>query len=87
MLHYVSEHLVMSASFTIWYDTVVAHKTYMQYLSHAGIYAECGVDQGCCLAVYAYAMGFKAATREIRQQVQALDPDANMLVYLDEGYL
>ena len=47
----------------------------------------CGVDQGCSLAAYAYAMGTKKATLNILNRIQALDPQAKMLVYLDDGYI
>ena len=47
----------------------------------------CGVDQGCSLAAYAYAMGTKKATFDILNRIQALDPQAKMLVYLDDGYI
>lgn len=70
-----------------WYDGVAHHVVRdSQGISHV-ITADRGVDQGCPLGAFLFALVLRGPAEAVLAYARSLDPAAALAFYLDDGYL
>ena len=70
-----------------WYSGSAVHVLYDEAGAAHEITATRGVDQGCPLGAFLFAVCMRGPAETVQQQMQQADPDCRFYMYLDDGYL
>ena len=88
MLKAVDKHAPWcSRSVRAWYAGANKHIVETATGNMEWIHADRGVDQGCPLGPFLFAVAIREACEDILAEARARDDSAEVLFYLDDGYI
>ena len=70
-----------------WYGGDAIHVLYDDSGTATEVPASRGVDQGCPLGAFLFALAVRNPAEAILREAQRIDPDSHFYMYLDDGYL
>ena len=84
----VSKHAPnLAASCQAWYMGEAEHSIFDMHGTRQSVPTDMGVDQGCPLGAFMFAMAMRDPAERVLQYARSLDPNAGFHMYLDDCYI